>query len=511
LVGKDFDTIFFLYLVPPILFESGYSLNQRDFFRNFTAIILFAVVGTVISSIVAGMGLFYLASAGFFIGIDTDSPKEGLLFGTLLSATDTVATIAVLRQMGVEPQLYALIFGESVLNDAVAVVLFQTLSSLSEGESKEFHLSGTVVTETLARFVGVFFGSVALGVAFGLLAALITKRCIQNAHAHAEVTIMICMAYLAFIIADDLGLSGLMAVFFAGVVMSHYAKYNLSAHGQHTTQHVARTLAHLGELLTFMYFGFTILPIIDSDCTSGDGSVYQVEWRFVFWTLVMCIVSRGAAVLPLTALVNCLKMRELQRSNRISGRSMLMMWFCILRGAVAFALSLTVQAPNRRFMIPCIVNVVIFTNLILGQATVPVLRLLKIPIGIEPQEDVDGIPPQGARENGGGGGSLGPLPPASVGIQVGRLHNIWRRVDEVHIKPLFGGRKRGAYRMPRGYDDGPEGRNAPMLQHTEPMYLHTERPTSDVLYALFLLLLLLLLRLRVLLRLLLRLLHLTAL
>jgi hypothetical protein len=73
--GKDFDTIFFLYLVPPILFESGYSLNQRDFFRNFLAIVLLAVVGTVISSIVAGMGLYYLASVGAFTGISTDSPK----------------------------------------------------------------------------------------------------------------------------------------------------------------------------------------------------------------------------------------------------------------------------------------------------------------------------------------------------------------------------------------------------------------------------------------------------
>lgn len=58
------------------------------------------------------------------------SAQEGLLFGTLLSATDTVATIAVLRQMGVDPQLYALIFGESVLNDAVAVVLFQVRCAL---------------------------------------------------------------------------------------------------------------------------------------------------------------------------------------------------------------------------------------------------------------------------------------------------------------------------------------------------------------------------------------------
>lgn len=99
--GKDFDTIFFLYLVPPILFESGYSLKQRDFFRNFTAICLFAVVGTVISSLVAGMSFFYLARGSWFKGLNAASPKEGLLFGTLLSATDTVATIAVLRQMGV--------------------------------------------------------------------------------------------------------------------------------------------------------------------------------------------------------------------------------------------------------------------------------------------------------------------------------------------------------------------------------------------------------------------------
>ena len=176
--GKDFDTIFFLYLVPPILFESGYSLNQKDFFRNFTAILLFAVVGTVISSLVAGMGLFYLASAGAFSGLSTESPKEGMLFGTLLSATDTVATIAVLRQMGVDPQLYALIFGESVLNDAVAVVLFQTVSSLSDGEA-DFHVSGHAILSTMARFVGVFLGSVMLGIVFGLVAgSMLYQPCV---------------------------------------------------------------------------------------------------------------------------------------------------------------------------------------------------------------------------------------------------------------------------------------------------------------------------------------------
>jgi len=361
-----------------------------------------------------------------------------------------------------DPQLYALIFGESVLNDAVAVVLFQTVDSLSDAEA-DFHVSGQALLGTIARFVGVFVGSVTLGVVFGLLTALITKRVIKDAHAPAEVTVMICMAYLAFIVADDLKLSGLMAVFFAGVVMSHYAKYNLSQHGQHTTQHVARTLSHLGELLTFMYFGFTILPVLNPSCESADGPehLYRIEWSFVFWTLVMCVLSRGAAVLPLTAVVNLLKSGPRQRVNRISTRSMLMMWFCILRGAVAFALSLTIQSPNRQYMIPCIVMVVLFTNLILGQATVPVLRILKIPIGIVDEEDAEGNSPERA---GPGGIENGANNAFSAGAsQVGRLHSFWRRVDELYIKPLFGGRKRGAYRVQTGYDEGPEGRSAPML------------------------------------------------
>ena len=67
--------------------------------------------------------------------------QEGLLFGTLLSATDTVATIAVLRQMGVDPQLYALIFGESVLNDAVAVVLFQVPRRACCAHAIPYHLT----------------------------------------------------------------------------------------------------------------------------------------------------------------------------------------------------------------------------------------------------------------------------------------------------------------------------------------------------------------------------------
>ena len=79
--GKDFDTIFFLYLVPPILFESGYSLNHKDFFRNFTAIVLFATVGTVVSAVRHSMLPIFLCKPLAEIRI-TNSSKNATVNGT---------------------------------------------------------------------------------------------------------------------------------------------------------------------------------------------------------------------------------------------------------------------------------------------------------------------------------------------------------------------------------------------------------------------------------------------
>jgi len=193
-----------------------------------------------------GMSLFALAQRGYIASLNAESPKEALLLGSLLSATDPVATLAVLGQLKVEPQLYSIIFGESVLNDAVAIVLFQTIQRLPTSTGNRLHISLAEAARAMTNFVAVGCGSVLLGAAVGLLTAFVTKRLLVKAAVPTEVNVVISMAYLAFIAADAVGLSGLMAVFFAGAVMSHYAKYNLSKQGQQTTRNVAATMAHLG-------------------------------------------------------------------------------------------------------------------------------------------------------------------------------------------------------------------------------------------------------------------------
>ena len=100
----------------------------------------FAVLGTLVSTFTVGLGLYGLAKAGIITGIDDHDPLQALLFGALISAVDPVATLSIMGRadLNCEPLLYSLVFGESVLNDAVSIVLFKTFASLASQTSVGF-------------------------------------------------------------------------------------------------------------------------------------------------------------------------------------------------------------------------------------------------------------------------------------------------------------------------------------------------------------------------------------
>lgn len=105
---------FFFVLLPPIIFEAGYSLEKKSFFENLGTIVLFAIVGTIISTFVVGLLTFYFAKKGFIHGISTTNPMEALLFGSLISAVDPVATLSIMNnpELRCNKLLYSLVFGE---------------------------------------------------------------------------------------------------------------------------------------------------------------------------------------------------------------------------------------------------------------------------------------------------------------------------------------------------------------------------------------------------------------
>ncbi|MGH0162332.1 UNVERIFIED_CONTAM: hypothetical protein FKN15_049500 [Acipenser sinensis] len=114
--------MFFLFLLPPIVLDSGYFMPSRLFFDNIGAILMYAVVGTLWNSSATGLALWGIKQAGLMDKKVDAGLMDFLLFGSLISAVDPVAVLAVFEEVHVNETLFIIVFGESLLNDAVTVV-----------------------------------------------------------------------------------------------------------------------------------------------------------------------------------------------------------------------------------------------------------------------------------------------------------------------------------------------------------------------------------------------------
>lgn len=118
--------IFFLYMLPPIVMDAGYHMPNRLFFDNLSSILLYAVLGTIWNALTIGFSLYLCAQSGLF-GVEIPL-LDTLLFSSIVAAVDPVAVLAVFEEIHVNDVLYILVFGESLLNDAVTVVSKQIVS-----------------------------------------------------------------------------------------------------------------------------------------------------------------------------------------------------------------------------------------------------------------------------------------------------------------------------------------------------------------------------------------------
>lgn len=194
-------TAFFLVLLPPIIFESGYNLHKGNFFQNIGSILVFAILGTTISALVIGAGVYVLGLAKVAYQL---SFVESFAFGSLISAVDPVATVAIFHAMNVDPVLNMLVFGESILNDAVAIVL---TTSILESSSPTMTSSEALITG-FNRFCLMFFASAGIGVVFALSSALLLKHVDLRKNPSLEFGMMLVFTYAPYALAEGIHLSG---------------------------------------------------------------------------------------------------------------------------------------------------------------------------------------------------------------------------------------------------------------------------------------------------------------
>lgn len=348
-------TAFFLVLLPPIIFESGYNLHKGNFFQNIGSILVFAIFGTAISAFVVGFGIYFLGLAEVAYKLNF---VESFAFGSLISAVDPVATVAIFHALNVDPVLNMLVFGESILNDAISIVLTTTiLESNSVATS-----TGAAILSGINRFCLMFFASAGIGVLFALISALLLKHVDLRKNPSLEFGMMLVFTYAPYVLAEGLHLSGIMAILFCGIVMSHYTHFNLSTVTQITMQQTLRTLAFIAETCVFAYLGLALFSF-----------KHRVEPALVIWSLILCLMGRACNIFPLAILCN--KFRE----HQITKKMMFIMWFSGLRGAISYALSLHLEFSDetRHVIITTTLIIVLFTTLIFGGSTMPLLNFLQ--------------------------------------------------------------------------------------------------------------------------------------
>ncbi|XP_042408862.1 sodium/hydrogen exchanger 2-like isoform X1 [Zingiber officinale] len=440
------EDLFFIYLLPPIIFNAGFQVKKKQFFRNFMTIMLFGAIGTLISFFTISLG-----AVALFRKMDIGSLDIGdfLAIGAIFSATDSVCTLQILNQ-DETPLLYSLVFGEGVVNDATSVVLFNAIQNFDL-----VHIDAIIILKFLANFGYLFLTSTLLGAFGGLLSAYIIKKLYIGRHStDREVALMMLMAYLTYMLAELLDLSGILTVFFCGIVMSHYTWHNVTEGSRITTKHAFATLSFIAETFLFLYVGMDALDIEKwRFVSSSPGKSVQISLIL----LGLVLVGRAAFVFPLSFLSNLTKKSP---DDRIVLKQQVTIWWAgLMRGAVSIALAYNqfarsghTQLRGNAIMITSTISVVLFSTVVFGLMTKPLLsfllphnakhfssmssdpstpKSLLLPLMENGQASEDEIGEHVAR-------------PSNLRLLLTKpthtVHHHWRKFDNAFMRPVFGGR-----------------------------------------------------------------------
>eukprot|EP00163_Fabomonas_tropica_P002390 TRINITY_DN11813_c0_g1_i1.p1 TRINITY_DN11813_c0_g1~~TRINITY_DN11813_c0_g1_i1.p1 ORF type:complete len:525 (+),score=120.68 TRINITY_DN11813_c0_g1_i1:55-1629(+) len=351
--------IFFLLALPPIIFESAYSMKRGNFFANFGIISLLAWGGCIFSSMFTGIMIYVLGQAG---AVHKMGATECVIFGSLISATDPVSVISVFQRLKVDRNLNAIVYGESVLNDAVAIVLVRTLEPYLGSE--------TFGVGQFFAAVGMFFlifgGSFVVGTFFAIACALVLKHTQLRDHPVLESAIFVLFAYLPYMLAEAIGTSGIVSMLFAGIVMAHYAANNLSPQAALLCKEFFAILATILEVFIFLYLGLSLTSV------SHHFGVY-----LAIATIALMLLARAMHVVPLTALVNCFRSPNNKKLPPIPKSHTFVLWFAGLRGAIAFALAFSLKGSlspsDYEAILSATLIIVMFTVIVFGNFVAPLL------------------------------------------------------------------------------------------------------------------------------------------
>ena len=340
------DVILFLFL-PALVFEGSLKLQVRELQRDSASLLLLANLGVLVAAFITGYLVHW--ATGLSVSI-------ALLFGAIISATDPISVIAIFKDLHMDRRLSVIIEGESLLNDGTAAALFQILlAGILAG-----HLA---FTTGFVQFIVAVLGGAILGTLLGYVASRITGR-IDDAE--VQITLTSVVAYGSYLLAYQLHLSGIIATAAAGLIVGNLgAKNCMSPESRSAVESFWAYVAFAMNSLVFLLIGLEV----------------HIDALVRSWLPVLIAVS---AVL----LGRALSVYLLVPASNLVGEKIPRSWQHVivwggLRGALALALALSLDNnfPDRSRILDLTFGVVVFSILVQGLTIKPLLRLLNLANG----------------------------------------------------------------------------------------------------------------------------------
>jgi len=314
-------------LVPPLLFEASFHIRIDDLRRDFGLIMLLAIPGVIMTTVLVGSAIQW----GTGVAMTT-----ALVFGALIAATDPVAVVALFKQLGVPKRLQILLEGESLFNDGTAIVMFGLMLDIAL--RGQFNL-----TESLIDFVRVAGGGAFVGLILGMLASQAIGR-IDDAL--VETTITTILAFGAYLMGEELHVSGVLAVVVAGIVNGNVGPRGMSPTTRIVVNNFWEYGAFLANSLIFLIIGLTT-----------DLQILLDNWQAIGVAILATLGVRALSIYGFS----------------LFGKDIPTKWKHILywgglRGAIvlALALSIPINFPERDRLVAMAFGVVLFTLLVQG-------------------------------------------------------------------------------------------------------------------------------------------------